>query len=291
MIADLDTFKTSLDIPETDDSQNEILNIYLNAVDGLFNKLCDREFDSTTYTHEEHNGDGGKRLWLKHIPVTQILQISTERIPAIKIKNTTSDAARATIDVDVSAELLYYTIIGGTSATARTSIDLTDAGSDTLAELVSTIDALGSGWDAEMYDTDLNSIPSTELLEVMGLNCGVPRRGGAAVFRELDIPGDPLADGFRIDNAEMGTIYSTRGFWNGINNIIVSYVAGYTAATMPSDLKLGVLAGAAALYARGEEDGFGAEDFNQGTLEVNYADWLPDYTLNMIQSYKRPAST
>jgi hypothetical protein len=220
-----------------------------------------------------------------------MIQLSTERIPAIRIKNTSSDASRATIDVDVSAQLLYYAIIGGANATARTSIDLTDAGSDTLAELVTTLNALGNGWSAEIEDTDLNSIPSPELLEVMGLNCGVPRRGGDATFKDLEIPGEPLGDGFRVDNATTGTIYNTRGFWSGINNIVVSYTAGYTAATMPSDLKLGVLAGAAALYARGEEDGFGVTQFDQGTLEVNYADWLPDYSLNMIESYKRPAST
>jgi hypothetical protein len=290
MIADLDTFKTFLDIPETDDSQNEILNIYLNAVDILFNELCDREFDETTYTHEEHNGDGGKRLWLKNIPVTAILQLSTERIAAIKIKNTTSGASRATIDVDVSAQTLTHTLVVGATATTA-DIDLTDAATDTLAELVTAINALGNGWSAEIDDTDLNGLPSTELLEIMGLNCGVPRRGGDATFKDLDIPGEPLGDGFRVDNAEMGTIYTTRGFWSGVNNIIVSYTAGYTAATMPSDLKLGVLAGAAALYARGEEDGFGASNFNQGTLRVSYAEWLPDYTLKMIEKYTRPAST
>jgi hypothetical protein len=290
MIATLDEFKIFLDIPETDDSQNEILNIYLNAVDALFNKLCDRKFDEAT-VNEERNGDGGKRLWLRRIPVTAIQQLSTERIAAIRIKNTSSDASRATIDVDVSAQLLYYAIIGGANATARTSIDLTDGATDTLAELVTAINALGNGWSAEIDDTDLNSIPSTELLEVMGLNCGVPRRGGDATFKDLDIPGTPLDGEFRVDDAEMGTIYSARGFWSGINNLIVSYTGGYSATTMPAELKLGVLAGAAALYTRGEEDGFGAKDFNQGTLEVNYAEWLPDYSLNMIESYKRPAST
>ena len=290
MIATLDEFKIFLDIPETDDSEEDILNQYLNAVDILFNELCDREFDETTYTHEEHNGDGGKRLWLKHIPVTAIIQLSTERIPAIRIKNTTSGASRATIDVDVSAQTLTHTLVSGATTTTA-SIDLTAVATDTLSELITAINALGNGWSAEIDDTDLNGLPSTELLEVMGLNCGVPRRGGDATFKDLDIPGNPLDGEFRVDDANMGTIYNTRGFWSGVNNIIVSYTAGYSATTMPSDLKLGVLAGAAALYARGDEDGFGAEDFNQGTLEVNYADWLPDYSLNMIASYERPAST
>lgn len=290
MIATLDEFKIFLDIPETDDSEEDILNQYLNAVDILFNELCDREFDETTYTHEEHNGDGGKRLWLKHIPVTAIIQLSTDRIPAIRIKNTTSGASRATIDVDVSAQTLTHTLVSGATTTTA-SIDLTAVATDTLSELITAINALGNGWSAEIDDTDLNGLPSTELLEVMGLNCGVPRRGGDATFKDLDIPGNPLDGEFRVDDANMGTIYNTRGFWSGVNNIIVSYTAGYSATTMPSDLKLGVLAGAAALYARGDEDGFGAEDFNQGTLEVNYADWLPDYSLNMIASYERPAST
>lgn len=286
MIADLDTFKTFMDIAETDDSQNELLNLYLNAVDGLFNEQCDREFDSTSYTHEMHNGAGERRLWLKHIPVTAITQLSASRTPALKIKNTTSDASRCTIDVDVSAQTLAYAIVGGASVGGDV-IDLTDAGSDTLAELVTTIDALGSGWDAEIYDADLNSIPSTELLEVMGLNCGVPRGGGDATFKELDIPGTPLDGSFRIEDPDMGKIYYTPGFTRGIHNVIVSYTAGYSAATMPHDLKMGVLAGAAALYNRGEEDGFGAMNFSQSTLRVSYGEWLPGISLKMIEKYDR----
>jgi len=286
MIADLDTFKTFMDIAETDDSQNELLNLFLNAVDGLFNELCDREFDSTSYTHEMHNGKGGPRLWLKHIPVTAIAEISASRIPALKIKNTISDAARCTIDMDVSAETLSWAIVGGASA-ASDDFDLTAAAYDTLAELVTGINALGSGWSAEVYDTDLNSIPSTELLEVMGLNCGVPRGGGDATFKELDIPGTPLDGSFRIEDAEMGMIFYAPGFTKGIQNVMASYTAGYSATTMPSDLKMGVLAGSQALYLRNAEDGFGASSFSGGGLNMRYGEWLPDISLKMIAKYMR----
>ena len=287
MIADLATFKTLIDVPETDNTEDELLNLYLAAVDGLFNALSDYEFDSTAYVNQEYNGTGGPRLWLKHIPVTAITQISTGRIPAIKIKNTSSDAQRATIDIDVSAELLYYAIIGGTNATERASIDLTDAGSDTLTELVTTINALNKGWSAEIAETSLNSILSTELLETMGLNCGVPRRGGNAQLQDLEIPDTPLGAEVRIEDPEMGTLYYPGGFHKGVNNIIVSFTAGYTAATMPNELKLAVLVGAEALYIRGEEDGFGASSFSIGPLMTKYGEWLPDYTLTMLERYKR----
>lgn len=286
MIADLDTFKTFMDISETDDSQNKLLNLYLNAVDGLFNELCDREFDSTAYVHEMHNGRGGPRLWLKNIPVTAITQLSASRTPGIKIKNTTSDAARCTIDVDVSAQTLSWAIVGGASANSN-EFDLTAAAYDTLAELVTGINALGSGWSAEIYDTDLNSIPSTELLEVMGLNCGVPRGGGEATFKELEIPGTPLDGSFRLEDAEMGMIYYPPGFTKGIQNIIASYTAGYSSSTMPHDLKMGVLAGTQALYGKGEEDGFGAKSFSTSSLRVSYGEWLPDISLKMIAKYER----
>lgn len=285
MIADLDTFKTFMDIVETDDSQNELLNLFLNAVDGLFNYLCDREFDSTSYTHEMHNGQG-QRLWLKHIPVTAIAQISASRIPAIKIKNTSSDAARATLDVDVSGQTLTLTIVGGTND-GSDPIDLTDGGSDTLAELVTTINALAKGWNAEIDDTELNSTPSTELLEVMGLNCGVPRGGGDATQEDLEIPGTPLGGDFRIEDAEMGMIFYRSGFHRGVQNLAVSYTAGYTSATMPHGLKMGVLAGAQALYNRNQEDGFGANNFSDGSLRISYAKWLPDISLSTIETYRR----
>jgi len=289
MSADLDTFKTFMDIPETDDSQNEILNLYLNAVYALFNSLSGVEFGDTasTYTHEAHSGKGEPLLWLKHKPVVTITEISSERIPAIKIRNTSSDAARATIDVDVSAHYLYYTIIGGTNATARTGIDLTAAATDTMAELIAVINALDNGWDAVIYDTALNSIPSTELVEVKGLNCGVPRGGGDATYKELDIPGTPL-DGYRIEIESQSQIYLPGGWPKGVNNIFVSYTAGYTtgsSGTLPDDLSLGILIGAQALYVRGEEQGFGASSFSSGSLRVNYGKWLPDYSLEMLSRY------
>lgn len=286
MIVDLDTLKTFMGIAETDDSENELLELYLNAVDTLVNSMSDYEFDSTTYTNEVYNGSGNQRLWLKHIPVTAITQISADRIPAVKIKNTSSGAARATVNVDVSGQELSYTLVVGASLSTGV-IDLTDAGSDTLAELVTTIDAIGSSWDAEMQDTDLNTIPSTELLGVLGLNCGPPRGGGDAEFRELDIPGTPLGDDFVMDDAEMGMIYRQTGWPKGVNNVVVTYTAGYTEATMPSDLKMGVLAGAQALYERGEQAGFGVSNFSQSSLRVSYGDWLPDITLQQIEFYRR----
>lgn len=280
MIATLDDLKVLMGIPERDDSEDELLSLYLDPVDSLFNLLCDREFDSIRYTHEEYYGIGGKRLWLRNIPVTSIVQLSTSRLPAIKIKNTSSDAASATVTVDVSAKTIALTVAGGANASTSTT-DLTGAPNDTLSELVAVIDALGNGWDAEIYDTDLNSVPSIELLEVMALNCGVPRGGGAASWKELDIPGTPLGGEFRIENANMGTILFTAS----VDYAIVSYVAGYS--TMPNDLAMGVLAGAQALYMRGEEDGFGAKNFSDGTLRVSYGDWLPDISLKMIEKYKR----
>lgn len=289
MIATLAEFKIVLGMAETDDSQDKLLNLYLNAVDVLFNTFCDCEFTSTTYTHEMINGDGGKRIWLKHKPVTAITQISAERIPAIRIKNTTSGASRATIDVDVSAQTLVHTLVVGTTTTTA-SIDLTDAATDTLLELITAINALGNGWSSEIDDTDLNGLPSIELLEVQGLNCAPPRRGGDATFKDLDISGNPLDGEFRIEIASTGMIYKTGGWPRGINNIIVSYTAGFTtgaSGTVPADLKMAVLAGAQALFVRGEEDGFGASSFNQGELQVKYGDWLPDFTLQMLEAYSQ----
>lgn len=287
MIATLAEFKIVLGMAETDDSQDKLLNLYLNAVDTLFDTLCDCEFSSTAYTHELINGDGGKRIWLKHKPVTAITQISAERIAGIRIKNTTSGASRATIDVDVSEETLTHTLVVGVTTTTA-AIDLTAAATDTLSELITAINALGNGWSAEIDDTDLNGLPSTELLEVQGLNCAAPRRGGDATFKDLDVPGNPLDGEYRIDIASTGMIYKSGGWPRGINNVIASYTAGYTtgaSGTVPADLKMAVLIGAQALYVRGEEDGFGASSFSQGELQVKYGDWLPDFTLEILNTY------
>jgi hypothetical protein len=104
-------------------------------------------------------------------------------------------------------------------------------------------------------------------------------------YEYLEIPEDPV--NIERWNPETGTIYSSGGFPSGIDNVAVSYTGGYTATTMPHNLKLAVLAGIKALYDKGEEDGFGVNGFSQGGLNVHYAEWLPKITLNALEDYKR----
>ncbi len=283
-IITLDNLKLYLDIAETEDSQDDELNLYLNAVNEWIDTYCDRVFDSTSYTHEEYNGTGTNYLYLHQYPVTAINQISKGRQNAIRIKNTATDATRATVDIDTSESLMTLTVVGGTSASTST-LSLTAAANDTLSELVTAIEALGNSWNAEMIHSDYNSILSTELLEVAGMNAGADR-GRGATFRDLDITDSPI-DRFKF-NPDNGEIYFSQGWGSGYNNIIVDYTAGYTSSTMPKDLQKAAMMLCKQLWDKSGEDGFGTTSIDTGSLNVEYIEDSMTQEVKMIlDRYKK----
>jgi hypothetical protein len=156
----------------------------------------------------------------------------------------------------------------------------------TLSAVVTQIVAVGNGWDAVIYDTDLNDIKSTALLRTI-VSCG-SQGNTTASYEYLEIPDDPV--NIERWNPTTGQIYRSGGFASGIQNVAVSYTGGYTAATMPHNLKLAVLAGIKALYDKGEEGGFGVNGFSQDGLNIRYAEWLPEITLKALDDYKREIS-
>lgn len=280
MIADLDAFKLFMDIDETDDSKNDLLNIYLTAVDSLFGYLCDREFDSTEYTNELYDGDGSQFLSVRNYPISVAPIVWAGRTDAINIRNTDTSATYAQALVDRDNEKVTLIIAGGSNPGAD---DVDYETYPTLSDIVTQISTLGKGWVASIYNSNLSSILSSQLLPV-SVMCG-SQQNNAASDETLKIPDDVIS----IERFEpaTGRLFRPSGFSPGFQNYAASYTGGYTAAAMPSGLHSGVLVGAQALYNRGQEDGFRADSFSAGSLQINYGDWLPDLTLQMIDFYAR----
>jgi hypothetical protein len=283
MIVDLNTAKEILDIPITQSTDDTLLNIYVQGMDALFNLLCDREFDSAAYTYELYNGNGRQHLQVKNPPITIAPIVSIGRLSAIQIKNTSADATYAAAEVDMVNAKIRLLVLGGANAD-DTDVDFSSY--TTLSAVVTQINAVGKGWDAVIYDSDLDDIKSTALLRTL-VTCG-SQRNTTASYEYLEIPDDPV----NIDNwnPDTGRIDRSGGFPAGYGNIAISYTGGYTATTMPHDLKLAVLAGIKALYDKGEESGFGVNGFTEQGLTVRYAEWLPDITLKAIEDYTRTVS-
>ena len=255
---------------------SDIVTTIHNDVEAEVLTYCDREaFDSNTYTHEKYTGNGGN-VYLRNWPVTALIQVSTSITAGIQVKNTVTDATRATADVDVSAQTLTLAVTGGTSASTE-SIDLSNASYDTLAELVAYINTLGNGWSAQIASSDLNSILSTELLEKKGLRVG-SRANQTASFKDLNIP-DPLED---VDLEEDSGVLSKSGGFCG--TIYVTYTGGFV--TMKNDLKGAVLRWIKTIYDRVEESGEGIATLTDGATAIKYLVDIPDPVKRTLDLYR-----
>ena len=272
--------KEFLGIAVTDNSQDDVITFFHEGMEAWASDYCLRELESTSYTRELYDGNGDTVLYLRNYPVTAIIYVSTSRDNAIKIKNTSTDASYAT--VNISSTTLTLTVSGGDNEDAT---NLLFADYATLTLLVAAINAVGKGWDAALVLSDYASIKSTELLETHGLYCG-SRSNTTASYEYLDIAGDPISE-FRLRNSK--AIYYPYGFTNGTDNIIVSYTAGYTTTTLPNDLKLALLQGIKFLFQQHEEDREGVTDFSiSGFMSTKLEQReLPKIVLDTLLRYQR----
>lgn len=277
MIVSLDTAKIMLDIPVTENTDDDRINLYVQGMDSLFDLLCDREFDSAAYAYELHDGKENF-IRVKNPPITIAPRVSIGRLAAIQIKNTSTDATYAAAAVDMDNAKINLVVGGGANADDS---DVDFATYTTLTTVIAQINTVGKGWVANIADSNMASIQSSALLKGI-VSCGA-QRNQTPSLEDLEIADDPI----NIDSWSSLTGQINRSFPVGFENVAVSYTGGYTTATMPHDLKLAALAGIKALYDKGEEDGFGVNSYSDGSLRINYADWLPEITLNAIQDYRR----
>jgi len=280
MIVPLATYKTFMGIAQTDNSNDTLLNIYLTGLDALFDRRCDREFDSTAYVNELYDGTGSQLLYLRNYPISVAPIVWSGRTSAINIRNTDTTVTYAQVLVDKDNAKLTLTIAGGANAG---SDDVEFGTYTTLATVVAQIGTLGKGWTVSIYDSDLSSELSTQLLPV-SVMCG-SQRGNTASDETLEIPDEPI----NIERFEptLAGLFRSSGFAPGFQRYAVSYTAGYTAAAMPNDLIEAVCEGAMALFERGKEGGFGVVSFSQGGLTTRYQEWLPASTLKALEDYAR----
>ncbi|MFH1633274.1 MAG: hypothetical protein ABIG63_04580, partial [Chloroflexota bacterium] len=87
--------------------------------------------------------------------------------------------------------------------------------------------------------------------------------------------------------ADEGILYRRGGWTRGANNIRVDYTAGYSATTMPSDIKLSIMIGTKYIYQRRTEESFGVSSVNIGGLAQTYEGSLPSQVMAIWDSYKR----
>ncbi len=260
--------------------QEDIIETIHDGVEAAVENYCHRTFSSTTYLHELHNGNGTPDMFLNHYPIISITQVAIGEMAAIKVKNTATDATRATVTVSADDAEMTLIVAGGDSASTDT-IDLSNASYDTIDEVVTQINTLGDGWSAETNDTNFGSLLSSELLPVMAHQVG-SRGNQVADWSYLNMPNLVISAKHNAVNAQL---HYPGIFTPGFQNIIITYTAGYTSATMPKDLKLAILSWVKSIYTQTLEDSEGIKKYTTGDLSVTYGDSITMETKTILNSY------
>jgi hypothetical protein len=226
---------------------SSILESIRDGVEDWVADKCRRTFESTDYS-EYYDGDGGCYLNLKNYPIISLTRVCIGRRYIIRVKNT-SEHTSATVSV-TSTGLVFTK-----DDTSDSTIIFADYA--TMGEVVTAINALGSGWFAAIESSDFSNFKSSELVRTFGKNA----IDGNWIY--LEAP-DEAIDDFEV-NPDKGTLYYSLGWPEGENNIFVKFTAGYS--TMPDRLKLAVKIACKSIYQKRKEELFNVKEYSIGGRE------------------------
>ena len=238
-------------------------------VQGTF---CKRVFESTAYTLERYDGSGKQIINIDNFPLISVDRIAIGTLNVIKVKNT---ADYTTASVSVTSTGIRLVKDGTADETVLFSAYTT------MATVVAAINAIGSGWQADMMSTSYDSYKSTELLDQWG------RSAIKDNWIYLEMP-DEAEDDFEVHPGR-GWIRKLSGFPSGFRNVIVDYTAGYASASMPEDLKLGIKILIQYFYQKMKEETYGISSFNTGKLATSFQNDkdIPKEAIALLGRFKR----
>jgi len=243
------------------------VQVILDGTDSFVKGYCDRDFESTAYK-EYYNGRDKQNLFLKQYPIISVSRLSIGRNSGLKVNNSAS-STYATVSVSSTGVVLNK---DGTTTT------LLFADNATLTDMVTAINA-ESGWQASVVNSNYVSYKSSELIEIMGLECL------DTSWAYLDIPDEPESD-FEV-YAEEGYLFKGGGFPSGHRNIRVDYVAGFSSDDMPSRLKMSCLILVKFLYQKRSEEIFGRKQYSIGSVRATLEEGMPSEVKLVLDNMAR----
>jgi len=260
----------------------------INAASDAIERYCGRTFASGKH-QQLYSGSGRDTLRLRNFPVTSVARVSVGRISAFSVSNSSSDAKEATVSNDLTN--LTFKVYGGTNDT-ESSPDTVTIGSNTVAQLVVLINALGNGWTATASGGS-DAWKGTELFKIESSGClRIAVSLYAPVEAEEDIRLDGTAGllrrGFGTEPwfqrrrrthlpAHIPYVAALGGdIWpEGQLNIFVDYTAGYS--TIPFDLEMLCNELAATIMRAGARDSALTSETGAGySYSASGALWMTD---------------
>jgi hypothetical protein len=219
--------------------ENNLVDALVSAVSAQIVKYCNRDFNSKSYD-ELYGGSGEGRLLLRQYPIQSVESVRYRPVTVLKITNTV--AANVQARVSVTSTGLKLVRVNAGVKTTDTSV--TFAGNVSLTALAGAVNALGSGWSAQVVGdaTNYGGWPSADLYWPSSYGDGVGGQGAlqcvAGSFAELkmhtyELSGyqwDPRGWLLRaIPYTDPELLHPEDLVWPvGINNFRIQYTAGYT---------------------------------------------------------------
>jgi len=196
-----------------------LISQLIARAEDFLNRICRRTLESTEYTHERYDG-GEKKVFLRNWPVSEVTQISSGKINAVRVRYTSATAYNAYMQVSTTGVML---VVDGVAAGA----EITFVAQPTLLAMANAINAV-AGWEATVAATAYNSYPSNQIFRKLN-------RYALNQYVYLEIPDEPI-DGYEVDY-DNGILYLPSTFSSGWRNIFVTYMAGYVVGSIPAFLQ------------------------------------------------------
>lgn len=237
------------------------------GVEQEIKNYCGWGLESATYSNIVVDGSGDQWIWPGHKNITALARAATSMKAAIKLKHSVAASnAYARVNYTSNAAVsLGLVVADGTAVSDTTELFSTYS---TMTLLTAQINARsGNGWSAELDNTDYGIFASTNLIEADNINAGT-WSGDDPGWSELMMPGVPVS-GVKVERTE-GGLYLASCWPGGIQNIALTYTAGWTTANMPSDLKQAVAQFTSYFYNKQQQDGTGIKSFSLRNLRIEY---------------------
>lgn len=233
----------------TDSSQDTNLQTLVTAASKAIQRYCRRDFVVCSYD-ELYNGAGDGRLFLRQFPIQSVQAVRYRPVTVLKITNTDTANQQARASITSSG----LTLVRVASGVKSTSTSVTFAGNATLQAVASAVNALGSGWSAQVVG-GYELWPAADLWCPNG-NATDPEWSGLAgqgalnavrgVFAELKMHTFELS-GYQcnpgqgwllraIPYSDPELLHPEDLIWPaGVANFRIQYTAGYS--TIPEDVQ------------------------------------------------------
>ena len=260
------------------------------GVEQEIKNYCGWKIESATYTNITVDGSGSDWIWPGHKNITSLVRAAAGTRTAINIKHSTA-SSNAYAQVTYTALVPTSLELVVTDGSDESSSTDTFADYATMTLLAAQINANDADWSAEFYDSDYGIFASTNLLEVDNLYAGT-EDGTDPGWSELKMPGEALKD-VVIERTE-GGLYRSGGWPAGVQNIPLTYTAGWTTANMPGDIKEAVALMVRFFYNKHEQETMGIKSYSMGRLRIEYAmetaesgaSSIPVEVLDVLDTYR-----